>query len=85
MEFTTRKLGLMPLHTSTQIQFEWNEIHAIPPYIDYSEREHDNAIFGLRKWNGTLSFHCIMFVVEGNMTMPPFLLLKWNSFHSTIH
>jgi hypothetical protein len=44
-EITTRKLGFAPLHTSTQIQFEWNGTRAIPPYIDCSEREHDNATF----------------------------------------
>jgi hypothetical protein len=42
---TTRKLSPSPLHTSTQIQFEWNGIRAIPPYIDFSEREHDNATY----------------------------------------
>jgi hypothetical protein len=27
---------------------------------------------------GLMPFHCIMVIVEGNMTMPPFLLPKWN-------
>jgi hypothetical protein len=27
---------------------------------------------------GLMPFHCIMVVVEGNMTMPHFLLLEWN-------
>ncbi len=30
----TRKLGPTPLHTSIQIQFQWNGTHAIPPYLD---------------------------------------------------
>ncbi len=42
-KITTRKLGHMLVHTSTQIQFEWNGTRAIPPYIDCSERERDNA------------------------------------------
>ncbi len=40
---TLKKLGLTPLHTSIQIQFQWNGTHAISPYLDYSERERDNA------------------------------------------
>jgi hypothetical protein len=39
---TTKKLGPMSLHTSTQIRFLWNGTCA---YIDCSEREHGNAIF----------------------------------------
>jgi len=27
---------------------------------------------------GFMQFHCIMVVMEGNMTMPAFLLPKWN-------
>jgi hypothetical protein len=52
LELITRKLGPTPLHTSIQIQSEWDEICATPPYIDYNEREHDNATSWLLKWNG---------------------------------
>ncbi len=41
----TRKLGHVPLHTSTQIQFQWNGTCAITPYINCNEREHENVIF----------------------------------------
>jgi hypothetical protein len=41
----TRKSSLVPLHTSNQIQFQWNGTCAIPPYIDCSEPKCDNANF----------------------------------------
>jgi hypothetical protein len=51
---TTRKPGVAPLHTSTQINFN-----------------------GM----GFVPFHHTLIVMKGNMTMPIFLLLKWNGIH----
>jgi hypothetical protein len=53
LAFTTRKHGLAPLCTSTQIQFEWNGICPVPLIMDYSESDMTMSPFLLCKWWGS--------------------------------
>jgi len=77
--YTTRKPSLAPLHTCIEIQFQWNGTCAIPPihWLEWKGTWQCQLLYYLSGM-GFMPFHYTMVVMDGNVTMPPFLPPKYN-------